>query len=172
MSFIAGHYAATWRAVSIGTTRDGFRLQETFHAEMIVTDDYGDVPVDGIQRGIESRLVLDWVDYDLMVEDTARAGALYAQTDGLATLDLVANRRVGHTLVSLAEELVLTATPATPAATNVVGGILTLTAPKAIVVSDIETILAARLRQGPCTFQLFPDPATPFETYSVTHAGA
>lgn len=149
MSFIAGHYDATWgdTPVDIGTTREGFRLLETHHAEMIVTDDFGDAPVDGVQRGTEARLSLDYVDYTLM------AAPLYAQNPAGT------NDNVGKLLTGLAEQLVLTAVAGTPAFL-IAGGIKTLTAIKAIVVSDLETLMAARVRQGPCTFHLLPDPAT------------
>jgi hypothetical protein len=167
-TFVAGHYAATWNTVDIGTTREGFRLLETFHAEMIVTDDYGDVPVDAIRRGVESRVQLDYSEYIAIAKT---ADALYAQVGGQANMGnskgKVGLPMVNQTAESVTKVLVLTALAGTPAAAFA-GGILTLTANDAIVISDIETLLASRLRQGPCTFQLFPNPADG-KAYIATH---
>lgn len=152
MSHIAGHYDATWDGDDIGSTRDGFRLRETMHAEMILDDEYGDAPVDGVNRGCEVLITLDYIDYDLVKD------AIYAHvgTEG----DVLSN--VGKLLTGLAKTLVLTAKTGTPAAS----GIATLTADKAIIVSDVETLLASRLRQGPITFRCFPNSSG--EAYATT----
>lgn len=157
MSFIAGHYAATWNGTSIGTTREGFHLKETLHDEHILTDDGGDAPVDGVQRGTECMITLDYVEYDSIKP------ALYAQTGTPG--DVMTN--VGKLLTTLAKSLVLTAKAGTSAAT-VVGAIATLTATKAIVVSDIDTLMASKLRQGPITLRLLPDSASANKAYTTT----
>jgi hypothetical protein len=143
MSFIAGHYTATWNGTSIGTTENGFRLTAVHHHEPVITDEFGDAPVDGIQRGTEYRLTLEFMEYDLV------KAALFAQ-GAIGTM----KSNVGKTLKSLAQQLVLTVTAGTPAAGA--GNISTLTAPKAIVVSDFDLLLSSRLRKGPVTFHLFP----------------
>ena len=139
MAKIAGHYTATWNGSSIGSTATGFALHETHHKEDVHSDDYGDAPIDGIQQGTECEITLDFIDYDLIL------AAEYAQnTQGSA------NPNVGHTLTSLAQALVLTPVAGTPAAS------LVWTFTKAIVISDIETLLSAKLRQGPCRFKCYP----------------
>ncbi len=146
MAHIAGHYSATLGGTSIGKTEDGFRLRVINHHEPVHSDDFGDVPVDGIQRGVEYQLTLTSVEYDLIQAAIIRQGNALGES----------NTNVGKRLRDLAQQLVLTATAGTPAA----GSIGTLTATKAIVVSDLEVLLAAKLRKGPVTFHLFPDPAT------------
>lgn len=157
-SFVAGHYTATWSGSDIGTTRDGFRLREIHHAEMIVVDEGGDVPVDGVIRGTEALVQLDWVEY------TKIKAALYAQA---AQGNILAS--VGLLMSGKAATLVLSAASGTPAFL-VVGAIKTLTATKAIIESDIEQILAARLNQGPATFRLLPDSGASNVAYTVTSA--
>jgi len=159
-SIIAGHYTATWNGVDIGTTTDGFRLQETHHHENIMVDDFGDVPIDGINRGTESRITLEFVEYARVID------AINAQI-GAITDQGTTNTQVGQTLVSLAQQLVLTAVVGTPA-DSFVKSIKTLTAVKAIIVTDFEIVMAARHRKGPLTFQLFPDP-TSGKSYTLTH---
>ena len=156
MTFIAGHYDAYWKFGAsatiptdfIGTTRDGLRLQQTHHMEVINTDDFGDAPVNGVQRGTESRLTLDFVEYDLI------EAALYAQQEGPGGGIGASGLNVGFLLHTLAGELQLVAKVGTPA--EVLPAIKTLTASHAIIISDFELIMASRLRQGPCTFILLP----------------
>jgi hypothetical protein len=89
------------------------------------------------------------VDYDLI-----KAALYKANTQGLPKAN------VGKVLVGLASALVLT-----PAAG--VTAVETFTFHKAIVESDIETLLASKLRQGPCTFRCYPDPANSNKAYTV-----
>lgn len=147
MTFISGSYTATYNGNSIGSTEDGFRIQVQQHHEDIRTDDYGDVPVDGVQRGVSYQISLVGMEYNLVKAAMAKQGnALGASKDN-----------VGKLLSSLAASLVLTATSGTPAASA--GNIQTLTATKAILITDFEVLLASRVRKGPLTFRLLPDPA-------------
>jgi hypothetical protein len=153
MSYIAGHYTGTYKApagsaLTIGTTREGFRLRETHHSQQILTDDGGEAPVDGVQQGTEVLLSLDYVEYD-----SIRA-VLYA-----ANVRGQPKANVGKLLSALAGQLVLTPAAGTPAETLDVSG-NSWVFYKAIIDSDIETLLASKLRQGPCTFRCYPDPAT------------
>ena len=156
MTFIAGHYDAYWKFADtptiptnfIGTTRDGLRLQQTHHMEVINTDDFGDAPVNGVQRGTESRLTLDFVEYDLI------EAALYAQQEGAGGGIGASGLNVGFLLHTLSGGLELVAKAGTPAEQK--PAIKTLTASHAIIISDFELIMASRLRQGPCTFMLLP----------------
>jgi hypothetical protein len=144
MSFVAGHYSATWNGTSIGTTERGFRLQMNNHHETVMIDDHGDAMRDAIQRGVDYRLTLEYVEYDLIKPVVA------SQAGTFGTMS-----KVGYTLAALSKQLVLTATAGTSAA--LAGNIATLTAPRAIILSDTEILLANNLRKGPLTFLLLPD---------------
>ncbi len=154
MAVISGPYSATLAGTSIGMTEEGFELLPTFHAEMVMSDDFGDAPFDGVQRGVTYRLQLVSIEYDLIKAAYAR------QVNALGE----SKTNVGLLLTGLAQSLVLTAKAATPAA----GQIATLTATKAIVVSDIRILLASKCRKGPVTFQLFPDPGVSNKAYVTT----
>lgn len=150
-SFVAGHYTATWGTSTIGTTRDGFKIMDTAHVEQINIDEYGDAPVDGIQRGIETRVELDYAEYPLI------KAALYAQSNasgGGNTSQGSTNGGVGILLSTQALPLVLT--PAGGTGT----GTLPWTFSKAIIVGDIPILMATKLRQGPVQFHAYPVPAT------------
>ncbi len=149
--FIAGHYTAAFTppsgsSASIGDTREGFRLRENHHKQDIQTDTYGDGEVDGVGRGLSAEVQLDYVDYDLI------RSVLYGQNP---IGDAKSN--VGLLLTTLAGQLVLTPVSGTTAASNGGGA---FTATKAIVTTDIETMLASKLRSGPCTFKLYPNSST------------
>jgi len=149
MAFIAGHYNATWNGANIGTTEGGFRLQMTNHHETVLIDDYGDALADGVQRGVDYRITLEYVEYDLI------KNAMKGQA---GTFGAMSN--VGKFLSTLAAPLVLTAQAGTSAA----GQIASLTASKAIIVSDTEVLLANSLRKGPLTFLLIPTAGVHFTT--------
>lgn len=144
MAFVAGHYNATWSGNNIGTTERGYRLQITNHHEPIHIDDHGDAVRDAIQRGVDCRITLDYVEYDLIKAAIAGQFGTFGQMT-----------RVGYRLSDLAKPLVLTAVAGTSAAAA--GNIPTLTAPRAIIMSDTEILLANSIRKGPLTFLLLPD---------------
>lgn len=144
MSFIAGHYSATWNGNNIGTTERGFRLQITNHHEPILTDDFGEAIRDAVQRGVDYRLTLDYVEYDLIKPVIASQAGTFGTVS-----------KAGYRLSDLSKQLVLTATAGTSAA--VAGNIATLTAPRAIIVSDTDVLLANSVRKGPLSFLLLPD---------------
>lgn len=155
MAFVSGHYAATWNSVDFGTTKDGFRMTMVNHVEMITVDDYGDAPVDAVQRGAEYRLTFDYAEYDL-IKPVVAGQTPFGE----------AKTNVGKLASGLAKSLVMTAQAGTPAAGA--GLIATLTATRAVVISDVEILLAAKHRQGPCTFHLFPDPGVSNKPFVVT----
>lgn len=147
MSFVSGSYTATYGGSSIGTTEDGYRVQVQQHHEDIRTDDYGDVPVDGVQRGVSYQVTLVGMEYNLVKAAMAKQASALGES----------KTNVGKLLSGLAASLVLTATSGTPADTA--GNIRSLTATKAILITDFELLLASRVRKGPLTFRLLPDPA-------------
>ena len=158
--FIAGHYTATYdplgptsggTSASIGATRDGFHLRETLHDQPINADYAGEVPVDAINQGAEVSVTLDYIEYDLILP------ALYAHSAAGQGLN-----NVGQSLVALSGLLTLTPASGTPAYGN---SALPYIFDKAIVSSDIDTLLASKLRQGPITFHCYPDPAHSNQAY-------
>ena len=70
-TFIAGRYGATFNAVDVGMSRQGFELEFAFKQEVIdETDIYGMSTIDFIQRGADVFLSATLREYK------ARAGAL------------------------------------------------------------------------------------------------
>lgn len=146
MSHISGAYSATLGGTSIGSTEEGFRLIGRQHWEPILSDDFGEAPVDGVQRGVTYTIQFMAQEYSLIKAAYARQLSALGES----------KTHVGKLLSGLAQTLVMTAVAGTPAAGA--GLIATLTATKAICVSDIELLLSSKLRKGPVTFHLFPDP--------------
>jgi hypothetical protein len=140
--FKSGHYLATWNGVSIGTTREGFTLDEQHYEEIIRTDESGMARQDGIQMGVDVAVELDYVEYGKI------AAALYGDTGGVVGSPMGS---VGSLLSSLAKPLVLT-----PVAGH---GLKSYTFYLAVVHGSIRTLLATRLRQGPVRFVCLPDAA-------------
>lgn len=149
---IAGAFTATWNGTNIGATREGFRIREIFHTQQVICDAYGEVPINGVQQGVEVSVSLDSIEYDLI--KPAIIAAYGTQGAGKA--------KVGFVMSGLAKVLVLTPVAGTPAATSVSGWTAeaTYTFHKAIIEGDVETILSSKLRQGPVTFRCYPDPGT------------
>ncbi len=156
MSIISGPYTATFNGTSIGMTEDGFRIGVQLHHEDVRSDDFGDGPVDAIQRGVTYQVQCVSIEYDLI------KAAIAKQVNALGE----SKTNVGKRLTDLAAPLVLTAVTGTPA--DSAGNIRTLTATKAILVTDVEILLAARCRKGPVTFRLLPDPAVSNKAFVTT----
>ena len=142
-SFVAGHYTATWNGSNIGTTRDGFGITDTFHVERINIDEYGDAPIDGVQRGVSTSVELDFAEYPLIL------GALYGQNNGSQGQ---ANNTVGQLIGTLAKPLILT--PAGGTGT----GSSAWTFTRAIIDNSIRIMLQTKNRQGPVQFTILPVP--------------
>lgn len=154
MAFIAGHYTATWNSANIGGTREGFRLNEAYQQQQVISDDYGEAPVSGVQQGAIVTVALDFIEYDLI--RPALIAAAGTQGDGRS--------RVGYTMVANAKALVLTPQTGTSADTlSGRGGIITFY--KAIVRDNVEHLLSSKLRQGPCRFHCYPDPDNSYKSY-------
>lgn len=154
MAYISGHYACTYNGTSIGGTREGFRMIQTNHHQPVISDAAGEMQVDGVQQGADIIVELDYIEYDLILP------ALIAQVGAQGTCQA----NVGKLLSGLAKPLVLTAAAGTPAAT--LDGIKVYTFYLAIVVDDVEVLLASKLRQGRVRFRCFPDPAHSNNTYA------
>ena len=159
MAFITGHLSASFNdgatTGSIGTTEQGWELRENHLVEDIITDEGGDAPVDGVQRGTRVELHATYVEYDLMKR------ALYQANPRGTTFT-----NVGKLYTALAGRLILTPTVGTPAATDLGAG-NSLVFYKAVVQTDISTLLATKLRKGPLTFRCYPDSGNSNKVYDI-----
>lgn len=164
-NYIAGHYTATWNAVDIGSTETGFNIDETIHVQQIQSDDMGDVPIDGIGQGVEVQVSFDYIQYDVIVAAMyAAQGATVAGT--VATFQGLTNSKVGYTMAGLSKPLILTPVTGTPA--QILDGMRVWTFPRAIIISNLRTLMASKLRRGPLTFHCYPDISTasvPYASY-------
>jgi hypothetical protein len=160
MTFIVGSYTSSLTpaggvAAPIGKTKEGFKITETPMVEWITTDESGDVKVDGVLRGQECRVTLDYAEYDSILP------ALYmAEAQGHAY------DNVGKLVSTVAAQLVLT--PAAGTTAKTLDGTKVYTFFKCFLESDIETLLKNGHRTGPVTFYCLPDPANGNKAY--THA--
>jgi hypothetical protein len=146
MGFVAGHYSATLGGANIGGTRDGFNLVNRMHHQPVISDSFGEGEADGIQQGVDVIVECDYIDYDLL----NAANGLFTQTG----TEGAGNAKVGHTLSSLAQSLILTPIAGTPAAALSTPG---YTFPLAIAVDEIPVPVASKLRQGRMRFHCFPN---------------
>jgi hypothetical protein len=153
MSFIAGPYTAQYNGGdNIGRTENGFRIRVTVHEEPIRTDDGGDSIIDGVNRGADTIVELDYVEYEKI------KAAMFASGPVAEGAPLT---NVGKLCTSLAKALVLT-----PVAGTTATG--TYTFHKALVRGDINILLASRLKKGPLSFLCYPDPANSNKAYTVS----
>jgi hypothetical protein len=149
MEFKSGHYTATWNGATIGTTREGFTIDEQHYEERIATDESGQARMDGVQMGVDVAVELDYVEYSKI------AAALYGDhAEGFPII------QVGSLLSGLAKPLILT-----PIAGR---SLKTYTFYLAVVHGSVRTLLASRLRQGPIRFVCLPDPANSNKAYSTS----
>jgi hypothetical protein len=159
MAYVSGHFNSFYSTVSgsagasyvaMGSTESGFELIESYHEEAVVDDAFGMAQPDAIQQGKDCIVRLTYVEYDKIFN----CGALYQQ---IAQGQI--NPNVGIPLSTLAGELALMPVTGTPAATQLGAGNAYVFY-KAIIVSDISTLLSSKYRRGPITFRCFPDPTT------------
>ncbi len=143
MTYITGHYDATYDGSSIGRTKDGFRIIETPHFSGITTDDFGDVEADVVLRGMTVEVELDYVEYS-----TIKAALYAVEAQGFSSAN------VGKLGSSVAKTLILTAATGTTAKTYDGAKIYTFTL--AVVLTDFTTLLKNNLREGPVRFRILP----------------
>ena len=139
--FVTGHATLVYNngavVADVGETESGWELLENHLVEDINTDSGGDAPVDGVQRGTRIELRGTYVEYDKI------KAALYAANPrGQSFLN------VGRLYSSLAGRIILTPTPGTTAETDLGVGNSILIA-KAVIMTDITTLIATKLRKDP-----------------------
>lgn len=147
-TLIAGPYTATYNAVDVGFTLDGFRYSHEYAAEMINQSDlYGEMLIDLIYRGGNARINYTSRTYKAgSVSPFWPWGSLYTMFTAAAPI-----ARTGR---SAAKAFVLTAVANTPAAATPA----TLTAAKAILApnSGGELLFDSKVRNVPVQLLLLP----------------
>ena len=110
-TFVSGAYTATYNAVAVGMTEDGFKLNQSISQENIDKSDlYGDTLLDFIYRGGQAFIQYTGKAY--------KAGAITPLWPW-GSMGVVATSAapIGRLASDVAKSLVLTAVSATPAAT-------------------------------------------------------
>lgn len=148
-TLIAGAYVGTWNAVAMGITRQGYELSAQTKAEMIdETDVYGGTTIDWVWRGLDVFMQATYRAY--------KAGPVSAFWPYHGTLGVMGDSAapIGRLASDIAKALVLTATPATPAAASPA----TLTGAKSLLAPnfDARLLFDSRLREVPVRLQLLP----------------
>ncbi|MBU8911306.1 MAG: hypothetical protein KOO65_08555 [Desulfobacterales bacterium] len=152
--FVSGPYNILYAGTSVGTTAEGITLREEKLQRDIMTDEHGEGVTDMLVAGSNCFVEFDFVEYTKMLP------ALYAANGGSASQgDIFGN--VGKLMSALGG--ILNISPVDTRNNNN----QTFIASTALVVNDIEILLSSRLRQGPITFRLLPDPTTG-EHYAVS----
>jgi hypothetical protein len=111
--FIAGRYSATFNAVDVGITEDGYELQFDTAWEMInQSDAYGDSIIDGIFRGGSVYLQYLGLAY--------KAGSItpFFPWGALGQMQVIGTTPIGRLASAVGSSMVLTSTAGTPAATS------------------------------------------------------
>ena len=150
----SGPYTATYNAVAIGLTEDGYKLRLRPSDQLINrSDTYGDTPIDYVWRGGSMRGMFTCMDFK-----TANLVALWPfNTFGIL---MNATTPIGILASGIAKALVLTATANTPAVAAATGKeiINTFTATRAVVPPEFEgeILFDSRLRTIPVELMLLP----------------
>lgn len=149
-TFVAGRYAATWNAVSIGLARQGLEMEVQLKQEVIdETDAYGMTIIDFVMRGADvyfSANLREWI--------AGSKSLIWAIGGGSLGKIFTAAVPCGVFAYDLSQALVLTATANTPAATSPA----TLTASKAFPAPSFNTkiLFDSRIRDLPVRMICFP----------------
>ncbi len=152
MSFIAGRYTATYNSLSLGVTKEGFRLSHEIFKRLITGDYLAETPQDAVYRGAGVQIA-----YTLLEYNAPAAGlALWPYGSNFLELGVIGRLDVGS---SVAKSLVLTALSGTPAASTPA----TITFPLAILAENfpVELLFAPDLREVPIRQRIYPDVTTP-----------
>lgn len=155
MAFIAGAYTATYNALALGQTADGFRLSHQFFKRLITGDSFAEAPQDAVYRGAMMQ-----IGYSLIAYDAAAVQlAMWPYNATIFDMGVVGRLDVGG---SLAKALVLTAVSGTSAATKPA----TSTFSNAILMEGfpVEILFAPDLREVPIRQRIYPSSSGVFGT--------
>jgi hypothetical protein len=159
--FVSGAYSATFDNLSLGLTREGYKLTFSPKGKQINRSDMcGGSLIEVIQDGCDWGLQCDSLEY--------RPGTLATWTQFQTTLGLLSS--IGTSSAQNAVPLVMTVTAGTEAALNG-SAINTLTAINAILApnSDLSLMFDSTLREMPIKLVLLPDlTSKPVRHFSTT----
>lgn len=169
-TFLAGRYSATYdppggtAAADMGITEEGWELSWRRAVEAINRSDaYGDMFIDGIERGIS--------DMFLQADSLEAKAGSYLAISPLEELspsgnDYIAPGVIGRLMSAVAGIVILTATASTPAA----AGPATLTATYATLAEnfDAKLLMNSKLRKIPIRFRILPYLDTVIKFVTVT----
>lgn len=145
---IAGPYTATYGAVDVGFTLDGYKMTQGWKAEMVdKTDLYGDTLIDMVMRGGDCR-----ISYTSKTYKAGSTGPFWPW--GALGVLFTAAAPLSRLARDVASAFVLTATANTPAAATPA----TLTASKTILAPNVDQMLLfdSKVREVPAVLQCLP----------------
>lgn len=162
-AFITGPYSATYNAVGVGLSKDGYRIMHDFKAEVIDKSDlYGDTMLDYITRG--ANVMCNFT----LIEFNKGTPILNPYTAALYRAWATATP-VGRLGSDLAQAFVMTVVANTTAAGAGLGP-ASITAGKAILAPNYsaEHLYDARLRDIPLRMQFLPYDSSGNLVFAVT----
>jgi hypothetical protein len=147
-TLVAGPYTASYNAVDVGFTLDGFRVGVEYSAEMInQTDLFGDMLIDMIYRGGNGKIIYNSRSY--------KPGSLSPFWPwGALGVMFTAAAPIARSARAVSSAFVMTAVANTPAA----AAPATLTASKAILSpnTNAELLFDSKVRNVPTTLVCLP----------------
>lgn len=156
MAITSGSYTATYNALDLGYTADGYRMECISGRKAVTVDSFGDMEIDGVQRGVNCFLEMilkEWQDDVSGSEGRAQLMWPYS-SNYMGALETIGHLEV---VSSMAKALVMTVTAGTPAATT---GPSTITFPKSILEAEFartvnfnneDRSMPVRMRNYPST---------------------
>jgi len=146
MAFTSGRYTATWNALALGQTADGFRISHSFMKRLITGDKWGETAQDAIIRGMEVSVEFRLIEFDAAAVQSLinPFGTGYAMGDHVGKL-VVQN--------SFVKSLVLTAAQTNPGPLP-----LTSTLYQTILAENypVSLLMAPDLREVPIRLRAYP----------------
>lgn len=147
MAFISGGYTATWNALAIGQTADGYRLTHQVFKRLITGDTYAETPQDAVYRGAEVSIAFRCIEFSAAAIETLKWP--YSATKW--TLGIIGGLDV---VTAFVKSLVLTAVASTPSA----AAPASITASKSVLHENfpVEILYAPDLKEVPMRLRLYP----------------
>lgn len=146
MGFTAGRYTATWNALAVGQSQEGFRVSHQFMKRLIQGDKFGETPQDAIMRGMEVLVEARLIEWDAAAIATLISpyGNLYT-INGIGKLDVANN---------YAKPFILTAIDTNPGPIP-----LSQTLAKSILQENfpVNILFGPDLRDVPIRLRCYPD---------------
>lgn len=154
-TFAAGTMTATWNALALGQTADGFRIVHQLFKRMILGDLMAESPQDAVLRGAELAIAFRLIQYDAAAIQTIKWPLSATKWD----MGVVGRTDVGS---AVAKSLVLTAVVGTPAAALPA----TMTCLLSVLHENfpVEILVAPDLKEVPLRLRVYPSATGVFAT--------